>query len=539
MDLMSEFAYAVLRKRYCHSGESSMRDVARRVVRAVFSAAPDSMVTRDLAGECEELVASRVFLPGGRYLYAAGRPYHQVNNCFLFRAEDSREGWARLLHDVTSTLMTGGGVGIDYSDLRMSGAPLLRMGGFASGPVPLMKAVNEVGRGVRMGGSRRAAIWAGLRWDHPDAKAFLRVKDWSPALRELKAQDHEFPLEMEYTNVSLILDGRFFDAYCDGLHPDFEWAREVFDAAVRRMLRTGEPGFSVNIDDPRESLRNACTELTSADDGDVCNLGSINLARVSSPAEMRRVVEVATAFLLAGTLYSDVPFARVAEVREKNRRLGLGLMGLHEWFLQRGKRYMPTPDLHPWLDAYAESGTYARKYAAEWGISCPVKTRAVAPTGTIGIVAETTTGVEPVFCVAYKRRWYEGERRREEVVVDPAARRAVEAGAHPDDVEDAYSIDAPRRLGFQGWLQRWVDHAISSTVNLPAWGSKANCEDTLSRYSATLIGNLPMLRGVTMFPDGSRGFQPLERCSYREATEGVRVESADVCDLRGGESCGS
>ena len=538
MTEMSEFASSVLRKRYLHPGETSMRDLARRVVGAVFGAAPPSPTTRDLTRECEELIATRVFLPGGRYLYAAGRPYHQVANCFLFRADDSREGWARLLHDVTSTLMTGGGVGIDYSDLRCSGSPLLRMGGFASGPVPLMKAVNEVGRGVRMGGSRRAAIWAGLRWDHPDVKEFLRVKDWSPALRALKAEDPEFPLPMEYTNVSLILDGPFFEAHESG----DPWAREVFDVAVRRMLRTGEPGFSCNVDDPRESLRNACTELTSADDGDVCNLGSINLARVSSPAEMKRVVEVATAFLLAGTLYSDVPFARVAEVRQKNRRLGLGLMGLHEWLLQRGKPYMATPDLHPWLDAYAESGVYAARYADEWGISCPVKTRAVAPTGTIGIVAETTTGVEPVFCVAYRRRWYQGEVRREEVVVDPAARRAVEAGVHPDDVEDAYSVDAPRRLGFQAWLQRWVDHAISSTVNLPAWGSAANDADTLEAYKRTLLGHLPMLRGVTCYPDGARGAQPLERMRYAEiagAWAEVREAPVDVCALRGGDSCGS
>ena len=531
---MSSFARDVLLKRYCQPGETSMRDVARRVVRAVFSAVPASP---DLVADCEELVATRTFMPGGRYLYAAGRPYHQVNNCFLFRAEDSREGWARLLHDCTSALMTGGGIGVDYSDLRCSGSPLLRMGGFASGPLPLMRAVNEVGRGVRMGGSRRAAIWAGLRWDHPDVKAFCRMKDWTIGMRTLKRDDPELPMEMEYTNVSVGLDGKFFEAYSDGLNPDHEWAREVFDLVCRRMCKTGEPGFSINVDDPRESLRNACCELTSADDGDVCNLGSINLARVASAAEMRRVVEVATAFLLAGTVYSDVPFPRVAEVRAKNRRLGLGLMGLHEWLLMRGKRYMLTPDLHPVLDEYKRSGEYAKRYADEWGLSTPVKTRAVAPTGTIGAVAETTTGIEPIFCAAYRRRWYVGEDRREELVVDPTARRAIAAGVHPDDVEDAYAISPGDRLAFQGWVQRWVDHAISSTVNLPAWGSAANCEATLEGFKRTLLGTLPMLRGVTVYPDRARGEQPLERVSYAEASGGVDG-SLDVCDLRGG-SCGA
>lgn len=540
MDQMSSFAKSVLLKRYCHPGEQSMREVAHRVAGAVFSAAPSGPTTRDLTSECEELIASRVFLPGGRYLYAAGRPYHQVNSCFLFRAADSREGWSQLLHDVTSALMTGGGVGVDYSDVRPWGMPLLRMGGTASGPLPLMQAVNEVGRGVRMGGSRRAAIGAWLNWGHPDALAFLRCKDWAPELRAIKARDHEFPMAMEYTNVSIVLDAKFFDAYCDNLHSDYGWAREVFDTAVRRMLKTGEPGFHVNIDNARESLRNPCGEVASEDDSDVCCLGSINLARVSSPAEMRRVVEVATAFLLAGTLYSDVPFARVAGVRTKNRRLGLGLMGLHEWLLQRGRRYAPTPDLHPWLDAYAESGTYARKYADEWSVSRPVKTRAVAPTGTIGIVAETTSGVEPLFCAAYKRRWYQGDVRREEVVVDPTAKRAIEAwGVHPDDLEDAYSIRPVDRLGFQGWLQRWVDHCISSTVNLPAWGTAKNCADTAESFKSTLLGHLPLLRGVTCYPDGSRGAQPLERCAWSEVSTSVRAESIDICAIGGGDSCGS
>lgn len=512
-----------------------MRDVARRVVREVFSVVP---APADLIAECEELVASRAFMPGGRYLYAAGRAYHQVNSCFMFRAEDTREGWARLLGDVTSALMTGGGIGVTYSALRASGAPLLRMGGYASGPLPLMMAVNEVGRGVRMGGSRRAAIGAWLRWNHPDCLMFLRCKDWSPALREAKSRDHELPAPMEYTNVSVILDDDFFAAYNDGLHPDYGWAREVFDTAVRRMLKTGEPGFHIALAaDGAEDLANPCSELRSRDDSDVCCLGSINLARISSPAEMRRVVEVATAFLLAGTVYSDVPFPRVAEVRAKNRRLGLGLMGLHEWLLQRGQQYRPTPHLHPWLDEYRRSGEYAARWADAWGLSHPVKTRAIAPTGTISIVAETTSGVEPIFCAAYRRRWYFGEERREELVVDPTARRAVEAGLHPDDIEDAYSISFRDRLGFQGWLQRWVDHAISSTINIPAWGSAANCDDTLEARKRELLGNLPSLRGVTCFPDGARGAQPLERASWAEAA-GAREGTEDVCDLRGG-SCGA
>lgn len=531
MENLSDFARAVLAAHYFRPGESTMRDVARRVSRAVFSAVP---AAADLVAECEELIAARVFLPGGRYLYAAGRPAKYINNCFLLRAEDTREGWADLLAKTTSALMTGGGVGVTYSALRAKGSPLLRMGGEASGPLPLMRAVDAVGHGIRQGGSRRAAIGAWLHWDHPDALEFVRCKDWSRGLRALKDAERETWCPLEYTNVSIVLDDDFFEAHAAG-NPR---ALEVYGAAVRRMLKTGEPGFHVALAaDGGEDLRNPCGEVSSRDDSDVCCLGSVNLARVGSPADMARAVEVASAFLVAGTVYSDVPYPRVDATRTKNRRLGLGLMGLHEWMLQRGKPYAATPDLHPWLDAYAESGAYARKYADAWSLSRPVKTRAVAPTGTIGIVAETTTGCEPVFCRAYRRRWYEGEDRREELVVDPTARRAVASGLHPDDVEDAYAIPVDRRLGVQAWLQRWVDHAISSTVNLPAWGSPGNCESTLDGYARTLLGHLPSLRGVTCYPDGARGGQPLERVSWAEACVG-RAVVADACSLRGVESCG-
>jgi ribonucleoside-diphosphate reductase alpha chain len=115
------------------------------------------------------LVEQRKFMPGGRYLYASGRAYPQVNNCFLFRAADSRDGprgWADTVGKTTNALMTGGGVGVVYSDLRHEGAPIRGLGGNSTGPCALMCMVNENARYVRQGGSRRSAVWAGLLWKH-------------------------------------------------------------------------------------------------------------------------------------------------------------------------------------------------------------------------------------------------------------------------------------------------------------------------------------------------------------------------------------
>jgi ribonucleoside-diphosphate reductase alpha chain len=255
---------------------------------------------------------------------------------------------------------------------------------------------------------------------------------------------------------------------------------------------------------------------------------------------MRRAVELGTAFLLAGTVYSDVPYAKVADVRTRNRRLGLGLMGLHEALATAGLHYGDSFD-GP-LEEYARSGEYARAWARTWNLSEPLKTRAIAPTGTIGIVAETTTGIEPIFCAAYRRRYYDHGTWRAQYVIDPTARRLVEAGIKPEDIEDAYTVEPARRVAFQSYVQRYVDHGISSTINLPAWGGPWNNEDAVKPFGEMLLKYLPELRGITCYPDGARGGQPLSRADFATAlaSEGeVMTEQADICDIRGGASCGA
>jgi ribonucleoside-diphosphate reductase alpha chain len=312
------------------------------------------------------------------------------------------------------------------------------------------------------------------------------------------------------------------------------------------MLKTAEPGFSIDLgDNKNETLRNACTEITSEDDSDICNLGSINLARIDSLEQMERVVELATAFLLAGTVYSDVPYSKVDQVRTKNRRLGLGLMGIHEWLLMKGKKYGKDEELHEYLKRYAESTTLSHKYADEWEISRPVKTRAIAPTGTIGIIGETTTGMEPIFCAAYKRRYKKGMNHTSyQYVLDPTAKKLVDMGINPDNIEDAYTLaeDVERRVAFQAWLQKYVDHSISSTINLPAWGSELNNESKVRDFGNMLMKYLPELRGVTVYPDGARDGQPLTPVSYREADAQVGQvfeEVTDICDITKAGSCGT
>jgi ribonucleoside-diphosphate reductase alpha chain len=539
----TSFAETIFRQKYAQGPNDSWDALADRLVEDVcgtrWGTQPALMSDSDRR-ELAEHIKNMRFLPGGRYLYYAGRPYKAYNNCYLLRAEeDTREEWSNVTWRAMSCLMTGGGIGIDYSRLRPSGRPLSRTGGVASGPLPLAHAINEIGRNVMQGGSRRSAIYASLNWAHEDIPAFLTVKNWSELIRNEKQRDFNVPAPLDMTNISVNYDDAAMEG---GLEQN-----AVFRANVLQAMSTGEPGFSFNFGDKQnETLRNACTEVTSEDDSDVCNLGSINLGNINDLVQFKSVVELASKFLVCGTLRADLPYEKVYRVREKNRRLGLGLMGIHEWLLQRGQKYEVTDELKQWLEVYRdESENAANEHCDRFYISRPVAYRAVAPTGTIGILASTTTGIEPLFAVAYKRRFLtEGTKWKYSYVVDATADRLIkEYGLKPEDIDTAYKLshDYERRIKFQADIQDYVDMSISSTINLPAWGSKDNNEDKIGGFSQTLAKYAPRLRGFTCYPDGSRGGQPITECDYETAVnnKGTVFEEHDVCDITGhGGSCG-
>ena len=511
----SVWANNVFRDRYSMNGVESWADMCRRVVTSVCG----QLLDAETQEEIYQIMLARKFIPGGRYLYASGREIHQVNNCFLFRGEqDTREEWASLMQRSTECLMTGGGIGVDYSRFRASGTPLKRMGGFASGPIALMHMVNESGRYIRMGGSRRSAIWAGLNWSHGDASEFIHLKDWPKHLTDLKEVDREFNMPMELTNISVIYDTEFFMAIEDRQHPRHRLAKEVWADNCRQAFQSAEPGMAFNFCKDAESLRNACTEVTSEEDSDKCNLGTVWLPHCTDRDDFGRVCRLATQFLLCGGLYSDVPNERIREVGLKNNRIGLGLGGIAEWLMARGMPYTVTTELHKWLAVYArESDSAAYVGARQLGVAVPLGKRAIAPTGTIGILAETTTGIEPLFSKAYKRRYHEGDVKKYQYVVDGAVKRLQSQGIPTEHIFDTYDISFKDRVKFQADVQQYVDMAISSTCNMEHWGSETNNEKTVAANARTLLKYAKRLRGFTCYPDGARGGQPLTRVDLDEA----------------------
>lgn len=544
----TQFAENIFKQKYAQGPNDTWDALADRLVEDVCGSrwgTDRPLMSKSDRDQLAQWIKEFKFVPGGRYLYYAGRTAKFFNNCYLLRAEeDTREEWSNVTWRAMSCLMTGGGIGIDYSRLRASGKPLSRTGGTASGPIPLMYAINEIGRNVMQGGSRRSAIYASLNWAHEDIPLFLEAKNWSPEVRELKSKDFNFPAPLDMTNISVNYDDAAFQF---NLADDLA-SNPVFLQNVRQAMETGEPGFSFNFGDKQnETLRNACTEVTSEDDSDVCNLGSINLGNIQGLDEFKSVVELASKFLVCGTLRAELPYDKVYKVREKNRRLGLGLMGIHEWLLKRGYSYEVTPELHEWLKVYErESERSANEHCERLYISKPVAYRAIAPTGSIGILAGTTTGIEPLFAVAYKRRYLtEGTKWKYEFVVDSTAELLInEYGLKPEQIDTAYKLshDYERRIKFQADVQDYVDMSISSTINLPSWGSKGNSESDVSRFAETLARYAPRLRGFTCYPDGSRGGQPITEVSYEEAVshKGVIFTEHDICSItnRGG-TCGS
>jgi len=547
----NEFSQAVFSQKYAHDGATTWDELSHTLVEDVCG----DLMPQDERKELARFHSEMKFIAGGRYLYYAGRRKRFYNNCFLLKAEaDTREDWADLSKRAELCLSTGGGIGVDYSVYRESGRILSSTGGTASGPIAKMLMINEIGRQVMQGGSRRSAIYASLNWKHGDIEKFLKAKDWHNmpvgstgfSLWDIKQQDFNFPAPLDMTNVSVGYDTEWLLNY---------WKTgdygPVFLENVRQALSSAEPGFSFNFfQHEGETLRNACTEVTSSDDSDVCNLASINLSRVESAAEMRDVTYLATKFLICGTLKAQLPYEKVNQVREKNRRLGLGLMGMHEWLIQRGMPYEVTPELHRWLSIYKGVSDHAAlTFADHLGVSRPVARRAIAPTGSIGILAGTTTGVEPLYAVAYKRRFLKGKDWMYQFVVDGAAQDAIERyGVDPDNLDTALSlsVEPERRIRFQADVQDYVDMAISSTINLPAWGTEHNNEDKVKPFAETLAKYAHRLRGFTAYSDGARGGQPLTAVRYSDAVGRVGqthvetvVETHDVCQISGsGGSCG-
>jgi ribonucleoside-diphosphate reductase alpha chain len=518
------FGNDVFKQKYAQNQYETWDDKAKVVVNWVcgdMDGTKNSLMSDEEKHQLIQYITDFKFMPGGRYLWYAGREARYFNNCYMLRLEDdTREEWAGLSQRAMSCLMTGGGIGADVSICRPGGRALRRTGGVSSGPLPLLYTLNEIGRNVMQGGSRRSALYGSMDAGHGDVWEFMRAKNWYNydisgtdfTIADAKKANFNYPAPLDMMNISVNYSDNWLSGGDD----------EVFMANCQQALMTGEPGFSFNFGDKKnETLRNACTELVSEDDSDVCNLGSVNLANIDTIEEFKDVVALASKFLVCGLIRAHLPYEKVEKVRQQNSRIGLGLMGMHEWLLKRKYRYEMNDELKKWMKVYEqESKRAADEHCDRLFLNRPKGYRAIAPTGTISILAGTTSGVEPIYAVAYRRRYLtDGTRWKYQFVVDGTAQHLIDQGINPNEIESAVDLskDVERRVKFQYELQKYVDHAISSTVNLPEWGSEFNNGDHVVPFSKIIRKYGHGLRGLTFYPDGSRGGQPIQSVPYEEA----------------------
>jgi ribonucleoside-diphosphate reductase alpha chain len=212
-------------------------------------------------------------------------------------------------------------------------------------------------------------------------------------------------------------------------------------------------------------------------------------------------------------------------VAHQYNRLGLGVMGMHNWLLDRGYPYEWNNELEEWFAQYHSAATEGGyKAHKDYGFAVPVAVTAQMPTGSISrLFGGISGGIEAIFSAAYLWRYQSGNERKEQITIDPYVLKLVQSGKiNPYDLfTDALSLATPagfkHRVEMQAHIQRYTDNAISSTINLPQWGTPGNDENTLDYYRQVILAYMPLLRGVTLYPNGARAGQPLTPVSLVDA----------------------
>ncbi|HKL65987.1 MAG TPA: adenosylcobalamin-dependent ribonucleoside-diphosphate reductase [Roseovarius sp.] len=500
-------------------GDASVEDTWRRVAQALAAveSEPDAWEERFY-----EALEDFKFLPAGRIIAGAGTGRKvTLFNCFVMGTiPDDMGGIFDNLREAALTMQQGGGIGYDFSTIRPKGAPVRSVSADASGPLSFMDVWDAMCRTIMSAGSRRGAMMATMRCDHPDIEDFIGAKSDAARLRMF--------------NLSVLVT----DAFMEAVKADGSWdlqfggrvyrtvqARDLWNRIMQATYDYAEPGviFIDRINQANNlnyieniSATNPCGEQPLPPYG-ACLLGSINLARlVIDPfgrrarldaAALKELVRTAVRMMDNVVDVSQFPLPAQAEEARAKRRIGLGVTGLADALLMLGLRYgsdkaarqteiwmhkiavaayLASVDLarekgaFPLFDAdrFLASGTMqemdetVRDAIAKHGIRNALLT-SVAPTGTISLYAgNVSSGIEPVFAYAYTRKVLQKDgSRTEEEVVDYAVqmwREMFGDASLPDHFVNAQTLAPEDHVKMQAAAQKWVDSSISKTINCPA-----------------------------------------------------------------------
>ena len=582
---LSDNALRVLERRYLtKDGEGRVietpQELFRRVARHIASAELIYNPKADASLYEEafyQLMESLEFLPNSPTLMNAGRELGQLSACFVLPIEDSMESIFDAVKYTALIHKSGGGTGFSFSRLRPERDRVGSTGGIASGPVSFMRVFDTTTDVIKQGGMRRGANMAILNVEHPDILKFIEAKGNPEALTN-------FNLSVAVTDEFMKAVGKGTDYNLvnprTGEVMDKLNAKEVFDKIVDMAWRTGDPGVvfidEINRHNPTPKLgkiesTNPCGEQPLLP-FESCNLGSINLSKMVADKgsdshhshgqpyidydKLSQTVKLAVRFLDNVIEANQFPLPEIAERTRTTRKIGLGVMGFADMLIQLGIPYdseqglVVAEEIAHFISAEAdkasielaqERGVFPAFQESIYDMSDGPRFRnasrtTIAPTGSLSIIANCSSGIEPLFALSYVRHILEGE---EFIEVNPYFEEMAKSGGFysPDlmkqlaegkrlkDVEEvpeeikrlfitAHDISPEWHVKMQAAFQKFTDSAVSKTVNFP---HEATPEDVAKVY---MLAYQEGLKGITIYRDRSRESQVLTVGEGIKRTEG-------------------
>jgi ribonucleoside-diphosphate reductase alpha chain len=563
---LSAPAIAILEKRYlkkdaagqvAESPEEMFRRVAQNIAEAERSY-HSRLSVEEVSEIFFRMMASLDFLPNSPCLMNAGRNLQQLAACFVLPIEDSLNSIFDTVKQTALIHQSGGGTGFSFSRLRPKDDTVQSTGGGASGPTSFMRVFNMATEVIKQGGTRRGANMGVLRVDHPDIMEFVTIK--------------KIPGEMTNFNLSVGLTREFMEA----LEKDGEYrlinprttkeagrlkAREVFESIVNAAWETGDPGvlFLDRINDANPTPQMGEMESTNPC-GEVpllpyepCVLGSINLAHMVKEKggrwevdfeKIRKAAGDAVHFLDNVIDMNQYPLPQIAQMAKGNRKIGLGVMGLAHFFIRLGIPYDSPKALEVArglmsfiqhqarersMELAEERGAFPNFpgsiYSKDGRKLRNATVTTIAPTGTLSLIADCSSGIEPLYAVQYVRKALDGmefqmtdplfiELGEKEGFLSQGLMKALSEGATlrdlpgvPQHIKElfvtAFEIPPIRHIQVQAAFQEYTDNAVSKTINFPRDATKDEVKE------AFLTAYRERCKGITIYRSGSKPSQVL------------------------------
>jgi len=560
------------------------RRVAHHVAQAEANYDSDVSV-EEAEGKFYQMMKNLEFMPNSPTLMNAGTSFGQLSACFVLPVEDSIDGIFESLKNMAKIHQTGGGTGFSFSGLRPKGAMVNTTKGRASGAVSFMSIFDKATGVIVQGGRRRGANMGILRCDHPDIVEFIEAKSQ-------KGHFENFNLSVAVTDkfVADVKADRFFELKnpVTGKKAGKVKAKSLFDLIVNAAWRSGDPGLvfidEINRKNPTPQIgkieaTNPCGELPLLA-FESCNLASINLAKMVDNTELnwdklRDRVQWAIQFLDNVIKVNKYPLAQIRDITRANRKIGLGVMGFADMLIKLGisynseealklakkiMKFIHDQSLTASVELAKQRGffpNFDRSIYIKKGLRLRNATvNTIAPTGTISIIAECSSGIEPLFAISFVRNVLSGTKlfevnplfeeaaRKEDIYKEDILSEIARKGslqsvkAVPADLKrifvTAFDIEPLQHLKVQAAFQKYTDNAVSKTINLP---EDATVEDIEQIY---LKAHELKCKGITIYRYGSQYQQVLSfGVAQKEGPEPNRKFVVADSEYTGGCAAGS